>query len=293
MYKHIYFIISISLSICQISDLSYSGAEVSAMSGAVVSIESDDHTIFHNPAGMTEINTSQFSSGGGKLYGYNWLTYYYLTAIIQIPLIGKTGVGIQQLDTKYNGISLSSEDVISFAKGFNLQLDKNSHLSVGYTANLIMWNMANSAGVSGDGSDGLELGSSNTFTIDFGVLGSLRNKYRFGVFIKNLNSGAIGKGITRQILTKKINTGITYIPIEGLYTSIATEYILGYEELQIKGSMQYRLNSLLTIYTGAQAKPNRFGIGTKFTFNKYNICYSLLTHPILPITHQIKIGLIL
>jgi len=293
MYKFFYFLSLISLSICQISDFSYSGAEVSAMSGAVVSIESDDHTIFHNPAGMTEINTSQFSSGGGKLYGYNWLSYYYLTAIMQIPIIGKTGVGIQQLGTKYNGVSLSSEDVISIAKGFNLQLDKNSHLAIGYTANIIMWDIANSAGVSGDGSDGLQISGLNTFTLDFGALGSLRNKYRFGVLIKNINSGSIGKGITRQVLKRRINTGVTYIPVEGLYTSIAAEYVLGDEELQLKGSIQYKLNTFLTIYTGAQAKPNRFGVGTKFTLGKYNICYGILTHPVLPMTHQFKIGLTL
>ena len=247
-----------------------------------------------------EIDGKQFSAGGGILYGFNWLSSYHLNGTIPIPIIGKTGFAIQQLETKYNGTILSMEQTISFAQGFDLQHDKNSRLSIGYTANFIQWDLGRSAGISGDGSDGLDLGTINAVTIDLGVLASLREKYRFGVYLKNINAGALGKGMTRQVLPRRINAGITYMPISELSTSIVSETLLGRDDLQIKYALRYKLNSFLEIYAGSQSNPNRLGLGITLQFNKfivsglgnhYTFSYGLLTHPILPMTHQFKIGI--
>ena len=286
-----YYILLFSTSFAQVSDYAYRGSEALAMAGAIVSETGSNWSIFHNPAGLTEISRAQFSAGGGKLYGFNWLPSYYLNGFIPLPIIGEIGFALQQLETKYDGTTLSKEQTISVAQGFNLQHDKNSHLAIGYTANFIQWNLGKSAGFSGDGSDGLELGSVNSVTIDLGVLASLREKYRFGVFLKNINSGALGKGMSRQVLSKRINVGITYMPIKSLSTSIVSEHLLGRDDLQIKGAIRYNLNPYLEIYTGAQSNPNRFGIGATFTLNQQFISYGLLTHPVLPMTHQFDIGI--
>ena len=299
MVKYLYFFL-LTASFAQVSDYAYTDAEASAMAGAVVAEEGGDWSIFHNPAGLTEINETHFSTGGYKLYGYSWLPSYHLNGITSIPIIGKTGFALQQFETKYDGVVLSMEQTISIAQGIDLQHDKNSRLSIGYTANFIHWDMAKSAGISGDGSDGLDLGNVNAITVDLGVLASLRKKYRFGVFLKNINSGALGKGMTRQVLPRRINTGITYMPITGLSTSIVSEHLLGRDELQIKGAIRYNINSFLTIYSGAQSNPNRFGIGIRMLLNKVSesklgdnssFSYGLLTHPILPMTHQFKFGI--
>ena len=184
MLKYFYlFILSITFS-QTVSDYAYTGAEASAMAGAVVSEEGSDWSIFHNPAGMVEIEKMRFSAGGGNLYGFNWLPAYHLNGILPIPGIGKIGLAVQQLETKYSGTTLSKEQTLSFAQGFELQHDKNSHLAFGYTANFVKWDLGKSAGISGDGSDGIILGSINSLTVDIGVLASLRKKYRFGVFLK-------------------------------------------------------------------------------------------------------------
>ena len=276
-----------------VSDYTYTHAEVSAMAGAVAAEAGRNWSIFHNPAGITEVDGLQVSLGGGKLYGYDWLPASNLSVTAPIPKIGTIGFAFQQLETKYSGKTLSKEQTLSIAQGFDLQHDKNSNLAIGYTANFVQWDLGKSAGVSGDGSDGLELGSINSITIDFGVLTSLREKYRFGVFLKNINSGALGKGITRQVLPRRINAGITYMPMTGLATSIVSEHLLGRDDMQIKGAVKYILNPHIKIYAGAQSNPSRFGIGTTFIYNNKSISYGLLTHPLLPITHQINIGIIL
>ena len=274
-----------------VSDYAYTHAEVSAMAGAVVAESGSNWSIFHNPAGIAEVDGLQVSLGGGKLYGYDWLPASNLSCTAPIPIIGTIGFAFQQLETKYSGKTLSKEQTFSIAQGFDLQHDKNTRLAIGYTANFVQWDLGKSAGVSGDGSDGLELGSVNAVTVDFGVLASLREKYRFGVFLKNFNSGALGKGMTRQVLPRRINTGITYMPMQGLATSIVSEHLLGRDDMQIKAAIRYHLNSNLEIYAGAQSNPNRFGMGATFTLNTQSISYGLLTHPVLPMTHQFNIGL--
>ena len=289
MQKYLYFFL-LTASFAQVSDYTYTGAEVSAMAGAVVAEQGNNWSIFHNPAGLTEIDGAHFSAGGGKLYGFNWLPSYNLSGFSPLPVIGKIGFSLQQLETKYSGKTLSTEQTISVAQGFNLQKDKNSHLAIGYTANLIQWELGSSAGI-GDGTYGHELGSVNAVTIDFGVLASLREKYRFGLFLKNITSGALGKGMTRQVLPRRINAGITYIPMTQLSTSIVSEHLLGRDDLQIKCAVKYNVNSYLKIYVGAQSNPNRLGIGATFTLNHQSISYGLLTHHVLPITHQFNLSI--
>ncbi|SVD68122.1 uncharacterized protein METZ01_LOCUS420976, partial [marine metagenome] len=43
------------------------------MAGAVAAEAGNNWSIFHNPAGITEVDGLQVSLGGGKLYGYDWL----------------------------------------------------------------------------------------------------------------------------------------------------------------------------------------------------------------------------
>ena len=297
MVKYFYFLF-LTASFAQVSDYAYTGAEATAMAGAIVSEKGGNWSIFHNPAGMTEIKGMHFSACSGKLYGFNWMPSNNLIGILPLPLIGKFGFALQEFEVNYGGTTLSKEQTLSISQGFGLQHDKNSRLSIGYTANFIRWDLGKSAGPSGDGSDGFELGRINSVSVDFGVLASLRKQYRFGVFLKNINSGAVGKGITREILPQRINTGITYMPMTELATSIVAEHLLGKEDLQIKGAIRYNLNTHIIIYSGVQFNPNRIGFGFKLHFGNQNnlvgnnltITYSILSHPILPMTQQISVG---
>jgi hypothetical protein len=97
--------------------------------------------------------------------------------------------------------------------------------------------------------------------------------------------------MSRTILPRRLNAGINYIPISNLSTSISMERLLGDTEVQMKGGLQYSINSVIDIMMGVQSNPNRFGFGTKIKLNDQSITYGLITHPVLPITHQISIGL--
>ena len=77
-----------------INDYAYTHAEVSAMAGAVAAEAGSNWSIFHNPAGITEVDGLQISLGGGKLYGYNWLPASNLSCTTPIPIIGTIGFAI-------------------------------------------------------------------------------------------------------------------------------------------------------------------------------------------------------
>ena len=275
----------------QVSDNAYLTTESSAMVGSNVAGFGSSNSIFNNPAGLSDVEDIQLSTGGGNLYGFSWLPSYYFSMNAPIPVLGNVSFGFQQLKIESGMTTLSTEQTITIGHGFNLQKDKNSQLSFGVVANYVQWDLGKSAGASGDGSDGLPFALLNTITIDMGFIASLRDKYRCGVYIKNINSGAIGKGMTRTVLPRRLNAGVTYLPISTLSTSISMERLLGDNDIQIKGGLQYSLNSMIHLMMGAQANPNRFGIGAKFKFINQTLTYGLLTHPVLPMTHQLSLGL--
>ena len=290
--KKITLLLFASFIYTQVSDNAYLTTESSAMVGSNVAGFGSSNSIFNNPAGLSDVEDIQLSTGGGNLYGFSWLPSYYFSVNAPIPVLGNVSFGFQQLKTESGMATLSTEQTITIGHGFNLQKDKNSQLSFGAVANYVQWDLGESAGASGDGSDGLNLGLLNTVTIDIGFIASLRDKYRCGVYIKNINSGAIGKDMTRTVLPRRLNAGVTYLPISTLSTSISMERLLGDNDIQIKGGLQYSLNSMINLMMGAQANPNRFGIGAKFKFINQTLTYGLLTHPVLPITHQLSLGLL-
>ncbi len=290
--KKITLLLFTSFIYTQVSDNSYLTTESSAMVGSNVAGFGSSNSIFNNPAGLSDVENIQLSTGGGNLYGFSWLPSYYFSVNAPIPALGNVSFGFQQLKTESSSVTLSTEKTLSVGHGFNLQKDKNSQLSFGVVANYVQWDLGRSAGVNGDGTDGLDLGQLNTVTIDLGFIASLRHKYRCGVHIKNINSGAIGTGMTRTVLPRRLNAGVTYLPISTLSTSISMERLLGDNDMQIKGGLQYSLSSMIYLMMGAQANPNRFGIGAKFKFINQTLTYGLLTHPVLPITHQLSLGLL-
>ena len=84
----ILFLFLVSIPYTQVSDYAYTHAEVSAMAGSVVAEVGSNWSIFHNPAGITEIEGTHLSAGSGKLYGFNWLPAYNLSGTTPLPGIG-------------------------------------------------------------------------------------------------------------------------------------------------------------------------------------------------------------
>jgi hypothetical protein len=289
--KKLILIIIVNISFSQVvSDYSYIGAKATALSGSMVANKGDVNSVFHNPAGLTEIESNELSVGFTNIFNLSFLPFSHFAISLNVSQVGTFGFSVQEMSVNYGDNTLSSEQNIGLSHGIYIQKDRNSKLSFGYTLHFLDWNLGKSAGQSGDGSDGLTSGSLSAIGVDIGLLAVLRDKYRVGVCMTNVNSPEIGRGMSSQPLPRKINAGISLIPYQNVVTSLALERTLGQKDKQIKAGVEYTLNQFVLFRVGTQSNPNRIGVGLELHMVGVNFSYGILSHPTLPITHQYNIG---
>ena len=284
-------ILSINFSFSQsFSNMSFVGPKSTAMAGAVVSDTDNIETVFYNPAGITHLNKNSVIMGITRLYGLGFLKHQFVAFTIpnkNTSMMNKLAISYQQLGTDHSDtdINLSSEKSISISQGFDLLRDANSSLSIGYSINGLIFYQNNSAGPNGDGTGGLPSSESTILGIDLGIHSSLRGKIDFGVFIKNINNPAVGKGSSQSHFPRRIDVGISYTPVEDLQTTFAFQRVLGGEKNSFRFGLEYNLLKTLTVRSGIQINPNRFGFGIAYRLSNklqnLELSYSLLTHPVL------------
>ena len=284
-------LILITISFSQgINNYSFSSAESASMAGAIVSSIGGDWSLYNNPATLSDIDKKQLSMGYSNLYEQTYLPLSSYGIIIPTKYGINLGVKHISFNVEYEEIELLNENITGLVASVDMLKDKNSTLSIVFSANYHTIKLGKSAGNSGNGTDGILGSSIESSSIDLGLLASLREKYRLGVFIQNINSSSIGDGVSNQHLPRKIDIGFSVIPYDYLIISFSTEQLLGYDSPQLKSSVKYQLNKILCFNAGIQANPNRFGIGFILEIKNLSLSYGYLTHHVLPGTHQSNIG---
>ena len=277
-----------------ITNNSFNTARSISMAGATVSNPGNIESVFYNPANLSNLSGSSVLLGSTMFYEQENLDYQFAALSFKLDKKNAMAVTIQKLgvnaDQSLN--ELSSEISISISQGFHLLKDRNSSLSLGYNANYFILSQGSSAGTMGDGSNGLPGKKMYGFGLDLGVMASLREKVVLGVFIKNINSPRIGRGSNAQFLPRRLNIGCTYHPTQSLKTSFVYERLIYSNTNQFRFGVEYEFHKYFILRTGVQMKPNRFGFGFLSPINdKISIAYGLITHPILPLTHNAEFGL--
>ena len=260
------------------SDYLYVGHEALASAGSVVASKGGESSLFHNPSGLAEVDNFQVNSGYGNLYNLSFLPYTSLGLIIPSKY-GKFGMSFQGLSVNYLGNKLITEKALGFSQGVYFQNDRNSSLSLGYTVNYLSIDQGTT--VSGN-----KLGSAATIGLDLGILATYRKRHRVGAFVKNINNPTFEE----VPMPRRLNIGIAYSPYVGVMTSFTTSRLLGSSSTQYMSGLIYKLNHILSLSTGFQSNPNRMGAGFQIHAMKINFGYGLLTHHVLPITHQFSLG---
>ena len=287
MNKNIIFIIIFQFVFTQgFSDFSYVGSKSISMAGSIVSNINDEETIFYNPAGLSKNKKLSVIAGTTNLYGLNFLKHQYLG----ILLPNNIAFSYQDLGTDFpnSDISLSQEQCLTVGGGYYLLNDANSTLSIGFNINALFFEQGKSAGTMGDGTDGLSGSKSKNLGIDLAMHASLRDRFSFGVSIKNINNPSIDKMSSRTFYPRRLDIGLTYHPFENLYTSFALQRIFGKDSNSFRFGIEYNLTSSFGLRTGIQMNPNRFGCGMIYVWEMFELSYSLLTHPVLPATSTLS-----
>jgi len=278
------------------TDVSFISSRSIGMAGSIVSNPKGEESVFYNPAGLVNSNKISFLCGNNNLYNLNFIKQNYFS--IQIPKYNlnrysfNTALSFQNLQTSYSDDSaefgshngdLSRETVVSISQGIELLNDKNSTLSIGYNLNYFIFYQSASAGVGGDGSNGMSEGESETFGLDIGIHSSLRNKISFGAFIKNVTSVRLGKGSSLIFLPRRLNVGVGYTPYPDLSTNFSLDRLLNEKRSSFRFGFEYLVNKYFEVRSGIQMSENnnRFGLGFSIYLPYISISYGILTHPIL------------
>ena len=263
------------------------------MAGGIVSSVGGGWSLFNNPATLVDIEENNFSMSYSNLYNQKYFPLSSVGIILNNNSLGIKNLGFKytSFNVEYSEIELLDEKMLGVVGALSLLDDKNSTLSIGISVNYYIFDFYNSSGTFGNGYDGISIDAIHAVGYDVGFLGSLREKNRIGIFIKNINSPSIGRANSNQNLPRKIDIGISTIPNESLIINFSMEQLLGYPSPQFHTSLQYKINSILSLNSGIQINPNRFGCGVTISKSSFSFIYSFLTHHVLPATHQCTIGI--
>tara|TARA_X000000368_G_scaffold229281_1_gene181033 strand:- start:2625 stop:3512 length:888 start_codon:yes stop_codon:yes gene_type:complete len=266
----------------------YYGAPSLGLAGSDVAIPKQSWSVFVNPAGSAYQKSPVFIAGSESLFGQDYLSHSFTGANFQLSGIGSFGITLENFSVNYGGNTLSNETAIGFHQGILLRSDRNSTIAFGYGVRNYSVDYGKSAGVSGDGSDGINLGSHNSLGVDVGVMASLAKRIRFGARAFNINSPSIGEANSSVRLPQRVQVGIAFSPYDLVWTTAAITRSVGHAT-NFHAGMSYAISDNFFLRSGIQTDPNRFATGFGVIIKKIHIDYGLLTHPVLPVTHQVSI----
>jgi len=272
------------------TDTRYHGARQLALAGSDIAWQQDEFAVFHNPAAGAWLSKSSVGLSYEKLFGLSYLPHVSTVVSSPIGSFGTTSLSYEQMSVSYQSRLLSNEMAVGLSQAFFLQKDRNSTLSMGFTASYYSVDYGKSAGPTGDGSDGIELGSHQTFGLSVGVQASLHETHWVGASVKNINSPRLGQANMVSYLPRSIAVGYSYVPYHLVKTHFAMTHALG-KVSQYHAGLEYQLLSSLQIFSGVHSNPNRLGLGIRLNVKLMKIDYALLTHPILPISQQFTFGM--
>ena len=258
------------------------------MAGSDIAIPKSSWSMFVNPAGIAEQKTLSLVASSESLFGQEYFSHALFGVQFRVPKAGSFGLSIEDFSVDYSGNTLSRETAVGFHQGIMLRSDRNSTLSFGYGIKSYTVDYGSSAGVSGDGSDGIELGSQSSWGVDIGLLASLAERIRFGARAFNINSPTLGAANSADRLPQRAQVGIAFSPYDLVWTTAALTKSSGHPT-HFHGGMSYNILDNVFLKAGVQANPNRFTTGFGVFIKKIRIDYGLITHPVLPLSHQVSI----
>ncbi|MDZ7796056.1 MAG: conjugal transfer protein TraF [Candidatus Marinimicrobia bacterium] len=256
-----------------------------AAGGAQVAVNRSIWSHNYNPAGLAHNKNigAGFAFTDPGTYGFASLSMFSAA----LPLSEKWGtlsLHGDMLSVKNGDAVLSSENALGVSHGVHLLKDLRSSLSLGYSLNFLFVNYGQSAGLSGDGSDGIDLGSVSGLGMDVGLQASLRDRAWMGIAVKNINAPKFGGSESEAEALRKFVVGLGYSPYYGLTSSFEIEKVFG-QDAQYRAGLEYAIMEWFSLRTGFSTYPSQltFGFGVEKSF--ISVDYAFVSHPVLNGTH--------
>ena len=264
------------------------GASSLSMAASDIAVPKTSWSAFVNAAGIVDQQGLTFVASSQSHFSQDFLSHSLFGVQFKHSKYGSFGISLENSSVDYNDNNLATETAIGFHQGIALRSDRNSSFSVGYGLKSYTIDYGSSAGPSGDGSDGIELGSLNAFGLDVSFLGSLGKRIKVGAKALNINSTTLGNANLATRLPQRSQIGLAYSPYDLVWTTAALNKSVGHPT-NFSSGFSYEAQQNIFLRAGMQSSPNRFSSGLEFYFKKVSITYGFITHPVLPLSHQLSI----
>ncbi len=235
------------------------GARSFAMK-SYVAVANDIWTIFHNPAGISNLKDREISIS-------------YIPAQFEIPELSKKAIAYFEpsLPIKFGagvqifGFSLYKEMTfkLSLARNFNL-------FNIGVNLNYNLVSIKN-------------YGSAGAFSADFGFVSNPLKFLKFGFILKNFVATKLGQA--RENLPKEFDFGVAILPYENLIISAQVDKEIYFKE-SFKYGVEYAVENFLFIRAGFTNYPVQYSGGFGLKIFLFKVDYSINQHQSLGLTHQ-------
>ena len=263
------------------------GASSLSMAASDIALPKSSWSVFVNAAGLIEQEGLTFVASSHSQFSQDYLSHSLFGVQFNNFKYGSFGISLENSSVDYIDNNLVTETVIGFHQGISLRADRNSSFSIGYGLKSYTIDYGASAGPSGDGSDGINLGSLNAFGLNVSFLGSLGKRIRVGAKALNINSPTLGNANLATRLPQRAQIGLAYSPYDLVWTTAALNKSVGHPT-NFSSGFAYEVQQNMFLRAGMQTSPNRFSSGLEFYFKKISIAYGFITHPLLSLSHQLS-----
>ncbi len=258
----------------------------SALGSSYAGIADDPGAAFFNPAGLAGIEGIEASLSYQRPYGLSFFDEFAGAVVLPLNQYGVAALSVQNFSVNYQGNDLSAERALALSYGATVLQDIHTSLAIGLTGKWLYWKLGDT--VPGATGTPVSLGQASTFGLDVGVQASLWRRTRVGAAIVNVNNPTLGDP-TPHDLPQIFRAGISYEPTPTVATVIGAERILG-QDVEFGAGVEAWVFPELALRVGINSNPNRFTAGIGLRIRQFGLDYAFLTHPQLPSTHQVSIG---
>ena len=250
-------------------------ARARGMGGAYSSVADDINGMFFNPGGIADVDY-EASLGYANLFGESFSEFKSLALGAKLPAkLGTLGFGLRAMDVSFEDYQLLSEQVYSLSHAFALQKDIHSTINLGYSVNYyrLAWD---------------ENDTDGAFGLDLGLTALLHTRTKLGFSVSNLNQAKMG--FENQIkLPAKLALGISYIPYDGVITSIEVKKDFA-QETEFMGGVEAKIFEPLKLRFGVHQNPATYSAGLGFALQGVELDYAFTMHTVLKPTHYLNLA---
>ena len=267
--KSFFFLILLFYSIPAIAAFDNCGVSAKALSlgHASVALGDEASVISTNPGGLGFFKRIGFQASLSRLFDLDELSekeFYLVYPFKSFSFGGGTYI--------FGKIDYYQEMVLTLAIGYELK----DYLSFGSNVKYMRVSFSPT------------YKALSAWGADFGMVVKVNNKVQLGAVVKNFNQPELLDN--SDDIPTIFSSGIAVFP----YEEVNLVFDFSYDKIykgQLHFGQEIKLIKNLPLRFGIQTSPARYALGVGFNFEKMNVDYAYLNHPVLGGSHKVSFSL--